>query len=63
MADRTGPQTGLGMADWDYQTGADLIRTGQSNGMATPSPAPKLDWYSMLGTDAPGYVIVARHGR
>ena len=45
---RTELRTGLGMADWDFHNGASRIRTGLSSGMASPGPAPKLDWVPML---------------
>lgn len=36
------------MVDRGYRTGASLIRTGQSNGLASPSRAPRLEWDPML---------------
>ena len=36
------------MADRDCRTGASQIRDGQSNGMASPSLALKLDWDPMV---------------
>lgn len=53
--DRTGPRTGLGMADLDYQTGASITRPARSNEMAPNPPnspeqsAPKFDWDPILG--------------
>ena len=42
--DRTGP----GTIEWDYRSGSSLIQIGQSDGIAGPSPAPKLDRDAML---------------